>query len=74
MNAPTVFKRRRDTRWICVVRTAAGRPVMRGTQCRHEDTAREYARLLQRDIQRRAEKGDLLPPPRLFRSKPELIA
>lgn len=59
----TIYKRSIDTRYRCVVRTAAGRPCHRGTGCRNEDSAREYARLLQRDVQRRAEAGDMLPPP-----------
>jgi hypothetical protein len=58
----TVFRRRRDTRWICIVRILAGRAVMRGTGQRTEDGARIYAALLQRDIARRAVQGDLLPP------------
>ena len=62
---PTIYKRSIDTRYRCVVRTAAGQPCHRGTQCRHEDSAREYARLLQRDVARRAENGDMLPPPAL---------
>lgn len=71
MKAPTVFRRARDTIWICVVRTRAGRPVMRGTACRHEDAALQYANLLQRDITRRAEMGDLLPTPKLRNRKPK---
>ncbi len=59
----TIYKRSIDTRYRCVVRTAPGRPCHRGTGCRNEDSAREYARLLQRDVQRRAEAGDMLPPP-----------
>lgn len=62
---PTIYKRRIDNEWRCVVRTAAGKPCHRGTQCHHEDSASTYANLLQRDVQRRAEKGDMLPPPTL---------
>jgi len=61
---PTVFIRRRDAIFLCVVRTTAGRPVMRSTGCRIEGSARQYADLLQRDIIRRAAMGDLLPPPK----------
>jgi len=59
----TIYKRSIDTRYRCVIRTAAGRACHRGTGCRNEDSAREYARLLQRDVRRRADKGDMLPPP-----------
>jgi len=62
---PTIYKRSIDTRWRCVVRTISNKPVHRGTECRNEESAAQYARLLQRDIQRRAEKGDMLPPPAL---------
>lgn len=58
----TTYKRTIDRRWRCVVRTAANQPCHRGTGCLNEDSAREYARLLQRDVRRRAENGDLLPP------------
>ncbi|MEI6034494.1 MAG: hypothetical protein WCS65_09470 [Verrucomicrobiae bacterium] len=57
-----IYKRSIDTHYRCVVRMASGRPVHRGTGCRTEDSALKYAGLLQRDIQRRAELGDLLPP------------
>ena len=60
---PTIYKRTIDNQFRCVVRTIAGKPVHRGTQCRNKDSAETYARLLQRDIHRRAENGDLLPPP-----------
>ena len=63
MNPPTVYKRSIDHKFRCVVRTVAGKPVHRGTGCRHHDTAEQFARLLQRDIYRRAETGDMLPPP-----------
>jgi len=60
----TIYKRSIDTRYRCVVRTAAGKACHRGTGCRNEESAREYARLLLRDVQRRAAAGDMLPPPR----------
>ena len=60
---PTIYKRSIDNKWRCVVRTVAGKPVHRGTECRHKDSAETYARLLQRDIRRRVENGDLMPPP-----------
>jgi hypothetical protein len=62
---PTIYKRSIDTRFRCVVRTAAGQPCHRGTQCRSEASAKVYAELLQRDVARRAETGDMLPPPAL---------
>lgn len=62
MTAPTIYRRSIDATYNCVVRTAAGKPCHRGTRCRHEDAATLYAQLLQRDITRRAQNGDLLPP------------
>ena len=62
MNPPTIYKRTIDNKFRCVVRTVAGNPVHRGTQCMFHESATEYARLLQRDIHRRAELGDLMPP------------
>lgn len=60
---PTVFCRRTDRLYVCIVRTVSNRAVLRGTNQRHLDRATQYALLLQRDIIRRAESGDLLPPP-----------
>ena len=62
---PTIYKRTIDNEYRCVVRTAAGKPCHRGTQCHHADSALQYALLLQRDVARRAEHGDMLPPPAL---------
>ncbi len=62
---PLIYKRTIDTRWRCVIRTISGRAVHRGTQCRNQESAQQYADLLQRDVARRAERGDLLPPPAL---------
>ena len=61
--SPAIYKRSIDSEYRCVVRTASGRPCHRGTGCRHPDTASEFARLLQRHIDRRAMQGHILPPP-----------
>ena len=62
MNPPTIYKRTIDNKFRCVVRTVAGKPVHRGTQCRNLQSAEQWANLLQRDIHRRADNGDLMPP------------
>lgn len=61
---PVVFKRRIDHHWQCSVRTAANKPFRIGTGCKDQGAATDFANLLQRDINRRAEKGDMMPPSR----------
>lgn len=73
MIPPTIYRRSIDSTYNCVVRTAAGKPCHRGTRCHHQDAAAEFARLLQRDIQRRAENGDLLPPIASDPQTPQMI-
>ena len=62
MSTPTIYRRSTDSRWICVVRSASGKALHRGTGHIHESCANEFARLLQREIQRQAELGNILPP------------
>lgn len=61
---PKIFRRSIDTKYRCIVRLPSGKACQRGTDCRNADSALQYAHLLQRDINRRAENGNLLPPPR----------
>lgn len=59
---PKIYKRCIDHHWIAVVRLPSGRACRRGTRCHDKEAAQHFAKLLQRDVNRRAETGDLLPP------------
>jgi len=60
---PLVYKRRCDHQYIAVVTMPGGRRIRRGTDCRHQDSAQQYAALLQRHVSRPAEEGGTLLPP-----------
>lgn len=67
--APHVFLRKngisaqKERIFQCIVHMTSGKAVRRSTGHRRQETAQQYAELLQRDIERRAANGDLLPPP-----------